>query len=60
MGMSAAFGDIASASTRLAFLLPWQVMAGTGVAVLAIILLSSVISVRRVLVLEPATVFQGN
>ena len=39
--------------------MPWQVLAGTGVAVVLIVLLSSLISVRRVLALEPAVVFKG-
>jgi putative ABC transport system permease protein len=41
------------------FFLPWPVMLGTGVAVLLIVVLSSLISIRRVLVLEPAVVFRG-
>jgi putative ABC transport system permease protein len=59
IGLAAAFGEVANVTSRLAFLLPWQVLAGTGMAVLAIILMSSIISIRRVLVLEPAVVFQG-
>jgi putative ABC transport system permease protein len=43
----------------MSFFLPWQVLALTGGAVLVIVLLSSLISVRRVLVLEPAAVFQA-
>jgi hypothetical protein len=34
-------------------------MAGVGVAVLALVALSSLLSIRRVLVLEPAVVFRG-
>lgn len=41
------------------FYLPWQIAAGTGVAVLLIVLLASVMSIWRVLVLEPAIVFRG-
>ena len=37
----------------------WQVMAGVGVAVLVIVALASLLSIRRVLVLEPAIVFRG-
>jgi putative ABC transport system permease protein len=37
----------------------WQTMAGVGGAVLTIVLLASVLSLRRVLVLEPAIVFRG-
>ena len=37
----------------------WQVMAGTGGIIFAIVLLSSLVSLRKVLVLEPAIVFRG-
>ena len=39
--------------------MPWQVLAGTGVAVLLIVLLFAMISIRRVLMEEPAIVFRG-
>jgi putative ABC transport system permease protein len=42
------------------FYLPWQVMVGTAVCVLVIMVLSSLMSIRRVFVLEAAAVFQGN
>ena len=42
----------------MSFFLPWQGLALTGVAVLVIVLLSSLLSIRRVVVLEPAMVFQ--
>jgi putative ABC transport system permease protein len=38
--------------------LTWPVMAGTAVAVLLIVTLASLLSIRRVLVLEPAVVFR--
>ncbi len=41
-----------------AFFMPWQVLAFVAAAVLLIIGLSSLVSVRRVLVLEPAVVFK--
>ena len=43
----------------LAFFLPWQVLAISAIAVLVIALLSSLVSIHRVLVLEPATVFKS-
>ncbi len=43
----------------MSFYLPWQVLAVTAAAVLLIALLSSLLSIRRVLVLEPAAVFQA-
>jgi putative ABC transport system permease protein len=60
MGLAAAFFESTSQVTHLAGLhIYWQVMAGTGVAVLVIVVLSSLLSIRRVLVLEPAIVFRG-
>jgi putative ABC transport system permease protein len=41
------------------FVLRWQVMVGSGIAVFLIMLLSSVASIRRVFVLDPAVVFRG-
>jgi putative ABC transport system permease protein len=59
-GMCAAFFEIQSSrmATRGLVLL-WQCMASTGVAVLAIVIVASLLSIRRVLVLEPAVVFRG-
>src|SRR5215470_10993580 len=39
--------------------LMWQNAVGTGVAILVVVILASLISIRRVLVLEPAEVFRG-
>jgi putative ABC transport system permease protein len=41
-----------------AFNMTWHILVGSGLAVLVIVLLSSLISIRRVLVLEPAVVFK--
>ena len=41
------------------FILHWQVALGTFIAVCLIILLSSFISIRKVMVLDPAIVFRG-
>jgi putative ABC transport system permease protein len=60
IGLTALFFESTSGITHLAGLyLYWQVMAGTAVAVLAIVILSSLLSIRRVLVLEPAVVFRS-
>jgi putative ABC transport system permease protein len=60
MGVTAFFFEATKNVTHLAgFYLPWQVVAGTAVAVTFIVLLASLVSVRRVLVLEPAIVFRG-
>ena len=39
--------------------LMWQNMMGVGVAILLVVILASLLSVRRVLVSEPAEVFRG-
>jgi putative ABC transport system permease protein len=59
IGLAAAFFESTKHITHLAGLvIPWQVLVGVGVAVLVIVLLSSLMSLRRVLVLEPAVVFR--
>jgi putative ABC transport system permease protein len=60
VGAAALFGvAMTSSGSRLAFLMPWQVLAATAAAVLLIVVLSSLVSVYKVLVLEPAVVFRG-
>ncbi|MBZ5627189.1 MAG: ABC transporter permease [Acidobacteriia bacterium] len=60
IGMTAAFFEITKNNLDLrGFTLFWQVAAGTGATVLLIIMLASLMSIRRVLVLEPAVVFRG-
>jgi putative ABC transport system permease protein len=60
VGLATLYGILAQRYLPLlAFFLPWQVLLLTAVAVFFIALLSSLLSVRRVLVLEPAAVFQG-
>jgi putative ABC transport system permease protein len=60
MGIAAAFFEITlhHLPTR-GIVLMWQAVLGTGITVLAIIALTSLLSLRRVLVLEPAVVFRG-
>jgi putative ABC transport system permease protein len=60
MGMAAAFFSIFSnyGPTR-GIILPWQVMAGIAGVVLLVVALASLMSIRRVLVLEPAVVFRS-
>jgi putative ABC transport system permease protein len=59
MGLAAAFFETTKDLTHLkGFAMPWQIMAMTGGAVFAIVFLTSVVSVRKVLVLEPAMVFK--
>jgi len=60
MGMAAGFFSVTVnyLPTR-GIVLPWQVMAGIAVIVLFVVGLASLMSIRRVLVLEPAVVFRG-
>src|SRR5262245_47992971 len=60
MGLAALFFESTSGIVHLAgFYMRWQVMLLTAVAVLVIVVLASLLSIRRVLVLEPAIVFRG-
>lgn len=61
MALCAAFFDLTrDAAIQLrGFIMLWQVAAGTGVVVFFIVILASLLSIRKVLVLEPAIVFRG-
>ncbi len=60
IAMTATFFEVFKSNLDLrGFRMPWEIMAGTGVAVLVIVALASLMSIRRVLVLEPAAVFRG-
>ena len=59
VGLAALFGETVPRFTRLAFYMPWQVLVGTAVAVAVIVTASALVSIRKVLVLEPAVVFRG-
>jgi putative ABC transport system permease protein len=59
VGMAALFGFMTRSSSRLAYFMPWEVLWGTGIAVVLISILASMLCIRRVMVLEPAVVFQG-
>lgn len=60
VGLTALFFINTNKITSLAGLhMTWPAFAGTGVAVLLIITITSLISIRKVLVLEPAIVFRG-
>lgn len=59
MGMSAGFFEATKDITHLAgFFMPWQVAMMTALAVGMIVAMASIVSIRRVLVLEPAAVFR--
>jgi putative ABC transport system permease protein len=60
MGLTAIFLELAGYNEHLRGLfVPWPVLLGTAAAVLLIVVLASLVSIRRVLVLEPAVVFRG-
>jgi putative ABC transport system permease protein len=60
LGLAALFFESTSHITQMAGLhLYWQVVAGSGAPVMLIVVLASLLSIRRVLVLEPAVVFRG-
>lgn len=60
IAMTAAFFELTKNNLDLrGFVLLWQIMAGTGIAVFLIVISASLMSIRRVLVLEPAVVFRG-
>ena len=58
VGGAATFG-LLSKDSELAFWLPWQLLVVTGVAITLICIASSLISIRKVIQLEPAIVFKG-
>ena len=59
VGLAAGFGFATRNASKLAFYMPWQVLVLTGGAVLLMIVLSSLLSIRKALVVEPAIVFKG-
>jgi putative ABC transport system permease protein len=58
VGAASLFGYL-SRTSELAFFLPWQLLAATGVAITLICVASSLVSIRKVIRLEPAIVFKG-
>jgi putative ABC transport system permease protein len=58
VGIAAGIGQLAG-KTELSFLLPWQLLVVTGVAVMTICMLASLLSIKRVMKLEPAIVFKS-
>lgn len=57
-GLASLFGAAVKGSP-LAFLIPWQLLVVSGSAVTVICLLAAMLSMRRVMTLEPAMVFKG-
>ncbi len=58
VGAASSFAIIAKKS-ELAFLLLWQTLAGTGAAITLICIFASLLSIWKVMRLEPAIVFKG-
>jgi putative ABC transport system permease protein len=58
VGLGAGFGYM-NQGTELAFFTWWPILPVTAAAVVLICILASLVSVRRVIVLEPAVVFRG-
>jgi putative ABC transport system permease protein len=59
VGLAALFGETVAKGGELAFYTPWVLLPITAASILLIVILSSALSVRRVIVLEPAVVFRG-
>ena len=59
-GLAGLFGLVAGGQdSKIALATPWQMVVISFVAVIAICLLSALISIRKVVKLEPAVVFRG-
>jgi len=54
VGLAALFGEMTRGHSKLVFHMPWQVLVGTGLAVVVIMLLACTLSVLRVARVEPA------
>jgi len=59
VGLASGWGALLSGRTQIAFLLPWQLLLITAVAVLFICLSAAALSIRKVMKLEPAVVFRS-
>jgi len=59
VGLAALFGWSTQSLSKLSFFMPWQVLALTTTAVFLIVLLASLLSIRRVFVIDPAIVFRS-
>ncbi len=59
LGLATAFGIFANTTAKLAYFMPWQVVAVTCLAVILMILLASLLSLRKLFTLDPADLFRG-
>jgi putative ABC transport system permease protein len=58
VGLAAIFGELTRGHSKLVFYMPWQVLVGTGAAIVVVTMLTSLLSVLRVLHVEPARVMR--
>ena len=58
VGLAALFGELTRGHSLLVFFMPWQVLVIAGAAVVLVNLGASVLSLRRVLRLEPMIVIR--
>ncbi len=58
VGLASLFGWVTK-NSELAFHLPWQLLMFTAAAVLVICVISALISIRKIMLLEPAIVFKS-
>ncbi|MBI5788753.1 MAG: FtsX-like permease family protein [Candidatus Schekmanbacteria bacterium] len=58
VGAASSIGYLAR-NTELAFKLPWQILVISGTAIVIICLISALLSIHKVMKLEPAIVFKG-
>ena len=56
VGLAAVFGELTRGHSKLVFYMPWQVLIGTGLAIVLVTMLTSMLSIVRVLRVEPARV----
>jgi putative ABC transport system permease protein len=59
VGAASAWGGLLSGRTQIAFNLPWQLLLISAAAVLLICLSAALLSIRKVIKLEPAMVFRS-
>jgi putative ABC transport system permease protein len=56
VGLAAVFGELTRGHSKLVFYMPWQVLVGTGLAIVLVTMLTSLLSIVRVLRVEPARI----
>jgi putative ABC transport system permease protein len=59
LGLATAFGIFADSTAKLAFYMPWQVVAITCASVMLMILMASLLSLRKLVSLDPAELFRS-